>query len=229
MKLFRIVFWDMLPCKMITHPWWWRQNAPLKRRSTIILHCSISQKTILNIIPAAVRTWNLTSYETDHLWTNISFWFICKRDCLLLESRASLLHTKKRCCCILKSASSTYNVEWTSDYPLCWSSTIQGYSKWFIQFQMTIYFKFTNTEWLVIHQPKEQQSKFCLSPYKCSMWLPLLTRATLRRYSNSFHTRSSMSFVTRGHPVLLPLHKHPVSSNCRYHRRMLWAPGGSVP
>jgi hypothetical protein len=29
------------------HPWWWRQYAPLKRRSTIILHGSTSQKTIL--------------------------------------------------------------------------------------------------------------------------------------------------------------------------------------
>jgi hypothetical protein len=38
-------------------------KSPLKRRSTIILHGSISQKTTLNIILAAVRTWNLT------LWT----------------------------------------------------------------------------------------------------------------------------------------------------------------
>jgi hypothetical protein len=34
---------------LTTHPWWWRQYAPLKRRSTIILHGSISQKTTLNI------------------------------------------------------------------------------------------------------------------------------------------------------------------------------------
>jgi hypothetical protein len=32
------------------YPWWWRQYAPLKRRSTIILHGSASQKTILNTI-----------------------------------------------------------------------------------------------------------------------------------------------------------------------------------
>jgi hypothetical protein len=32
----------------LTHPWWWRQYAPLKRRSTIILHGSITQKTTLN-------------------------------------------------------------------------------------------------------------------------------------------------------------------------------------
>jgi hypothetical protein len=38
--MFRVVFWD---------EWWWRQYAPLKRRSTIILHGSISQKTTLNI------------------------------------------------------------------------------------------------------------------------------------------------------------------------------------
>jgi hypothetical protein len=37
------------------------QYAPLKRLSTIILHGSISQKTTLNIILAAVKTWNLTS------------------------------------------------------------------------------------------------------------------------------------------------------------------------
>jgi hypothetical protein len=51
---FKIVFWDVLPCKIIVdrrfrgayclqqHP------SPLKRRSTIILHGSTSQKTILN-------------------------------------------------------------------------------------------------------------------------------------------------------------------------------------
>jgi hypothetical protein len=32
----------------LTHPWWWRQYAPLKHRSTIILHGSITQKTVLN-------------------------------------------------------------------------------------------------------------------------------------------------------------------------------------
>jgi hypothetical protein len=30
-------------------PFWWRQYAPLKRRSTIILHGSTTQKTALNI------------------------------------------------------------------------------------------------------------------------------------------------------------------------------------
>jgi hypothetical protein len=38
--MFRIFFWDVLPFKMIV--------APLKRRSTIILHGSTSQKKILN-------------------------------------------------------------------------------------------------------------------------------------------------------------------------------------
>jgi hypothetical protein len=52
--MFRVVFWDILPCKMIVDRrfrgayWWWRQYATLKRRSTIILHGSISQKTTLN-------------------------------------------------------------------------------------------------------------------------------------------------------------------------------------
>jgi hypothetical protein len=43
------------------HPWWWRQYAPLKRRSTIILHGSISQKTTLN---------NSLQVETDIVTEN---------------------------------------------------------------------------------------------------------------------------------------------------------------
>jgi hypothetical protein len=42
--MFRAVFWVIL------------QYAPLKRRPTILLHGSITQKTALNIILAAVRT-----------------------------------------------------------------------------------------------------------------------------------------------------------------------------
>jgi hypothetical protein len=52
--MFRVVFWYILPCKIII--------APLKRRSTTILHGSTTQKTALNIILAAVRTRNLTQY-----------------------------------------------------------------------------------------------------------------------------------------------------------------------
>jgi hypothetical protein len=40
----------LLGCTAVHHTWWWRQYVPLKRRSTIILHGSTSQKTILNII-----------------------------------------------------------------------------------------------------------------------------------------------------------------------------------
>jgi hypothetical protein len=57
---FRIVSWDVLPCKIIVdrrfratwclHHQGWRQHVPLNRRSTIILHGSTSQKTILNFI-----------------------------------------------------------------------------------------------------------------------------------------------------------------------------------
>jgi hypothetical protein len=51
---------------------WWKQYVPLKRRSTIILHGSISQKTNLYFIFAAVRTWNLTHRPDDggstYLW-----------------------------------------------------------------------------------------------------------------------------------------------------------------
>jgi hypothetical protein len=40
------------------HPWWWRQHVPLKRRSTIILHGSTTQKTALLSFhfPSAI-TW----------------------------------------------------------------------------------------------------------------------------------------------------------------------------
>jgi len=49
--MFRVVFWVILPCKMIfDRRFRWRQYAPLKRRSTIILYGSITQKTTLNII-----------------------------------------------------------------------------------------------------------------------------------------------------------------------------------
>jgi hypothetical protein len=68
------VLWDVAPCshvevdrrfrgKYCLHhylsPWWWRQYAPLKRRSAPTLHGATSQKT-LNFIFSAVRTWNLT-------------------------------------------------------------------------------------------------------------------------------------------------------------------------
>jgi hypothetical protein len=35
--------------------------------------------------------------------------------------------------------------------------------------------------------------------------------------SNASRTLSMLSSDTRGRPGLLPLHKHPVSTNCRYH------------
>jgi hypothetical protein len=58
--MFRIVFWDILPCKLIVDRRFRDAYCLHDGRSTIILHGSISQKTILNIILAAVRTWNLT-------------------------------------------------------------------------------------------------------------------------------------------------------------------------
>jgi hypothetical protein len=42
-------------------PWWWRQYAPLTRRSTLMrLHGTTSQKALI-LINAAVRSWNLTA------------------------------------------------------------------------------------------------------------------------------------------------------------------------
>jgi hypothetical protein len=40
--------WSIVISSTISLDWWWRQYAPLKLRSTIILHGSISQKTTLN-------------------------------------------------------------------------------------------------------------------------------------------------------------------------------------
>jgi hypothetical protein len=39
----------------IIHPWWWRQYVPLKRRSTIILHGSTTQKTALNVFEIFIK------------------------------------------------------------------------------------------------------------------------------------------------------------------------------
>jgi hypothetical protein len=63
-SMIRIVFWDVLPCKMIVDRRFrcWGPYAPLKRRSTIILHGSTSQKTILN------NYLNLTYFVTNCLY-----------------------------------------------------------------------------------------------------------------------------------------------------------------
>jgi hypothetical protein len=59
---FRIVFWDVLPCKIIVGRRF-RGTCCLHHWPTIILHGSTSQKAILNFILAAVRTWNLTYFR----------------------------------------------------------------------------------------------------------------------------------------------------------------------
>jgi hypothetical protein len=46
-----LILWDFKFSRRRVWSWelqWWRQHVPLKRRSTIILHGSTSQKTILN-------------------------------------------------------------------------------------------------------------------------------------------------------------------------------------
>jgi hypothetical protein len=48
---------------MMTHPWWWTQYAPLKRRSTIILNGSTSQETILNIYG---YVWGTSAWNFCH-------------------------------------------------------------------------------------------------------------------------------------------------------------------
>ena len=47
----------------------------------------------------------------------------------------------------------------------------------------------------------------------------------LRR--NAWRTLSMLSSDIRGRPGLLPLHKHPVTTNCRYHLVMLFLHGAS--
>jgi hypothetical protein len=67
-------------------PWWWRQYIPLKRRSTIILHGSTSQKTILNILTG--------NHTTDSSCPNF----------------VSLHRTRQRCtfCLVFKSSSMNF-------------------------------------------------------------------------------------------------------------------------
>jgi hypothetical protein len=77
---FKFVFWDVLPYKIIVGRRFrgtccLHHQGPLKRRSTIILHGSTSQKTNLNFILAAVRTWILTS--TYFPWLNGRMWQPC--------------------------------------------------------------------------------------------------------------------------------------------------------
>jgi hypothetical protein len=48
------------PFEECSLPWWWRQYAPLKRRSTSTrLHGAIFQKTIIFML-ATMKTWNIT-------------------------------------------------------------------------------------------------------------------------------------------------------------------------
>jgi hypothetical protein len=84
--LLRQVFW----INYESSPWWWRQYAPLKRRSTLTWqHGATFQKT-LHFILATVRTWNLTQLESfkgnqlskvlpesycSWSWQNVTLWW----------------------------------------------------------------------------------------------------------------------------------------------------------
>jgi hypothetical protein len=63
-------FWHITPCSLVEADslhWWWRQYAPLKRRSTSTrVHGAISQRVVIFIV-AAVRTCNLTRFS--NVWT----------------------------------------------------------------------------------------------------------------------------------------------------------------
>jgi hypothetical protein len=58
-----VTFIKLKRLQWASHHQGWRQYAPLKRETTIILHGSTSQKTIMNFILAAVRTLNLTYFK----------------------------------------------------------------------------------------------------------------------------------------------------------------------
>jgi hypothetical protein len=59
LPLFRFVFWDVLPCKIIVDRRFRGTRCPPSSGRSL---GSTSQKINLNFILAAVRTWNLTHY-----------------------------------------------------------------------------------------------------------------------------------------------------------------------
>jgi hypothetical protein len=64
--MFRIVFWDVLPCKIIVDRHFRGAYCLHHRRSTIILHGSTSQKTIVNKFSKVSRLTNsLTSWRQN--------------------------------------------------------------------------------------------------------------------------------------------------------------------
>jgi hypothetical protein len=75
---FRFVFWDVVPRKIIfddvseVHAAWWiialRMEAACTSETSVdnYITCSTPQKTNLNFILAAVRTWNLTQQTFSH-------------------------------------------------------------------------------------------------------------------------------------------------------------------
>jgi hypothetical protein len=83
------------------HPWWWRQYEPLKRRSTIILHGSISQNTTL-IIPddgGSTYLWNvgrqsftrqyIPEHNSDHPWWWRQYAPLKRRSTIILHGSIS--------------------------------------------------------------------------------------------------------------------------------------------
>ena len=94
---------------------------------------------------------------------------------------------------------------------------IQGIHKRMVQFQ-----KLTGNLFLTLHGHNVHRQQRQLS----NSLLDLATDLRgLRR--NASRTLSVLSSVTQDRPGLLPLHKHPVSTNCRYHLVMLFLHGTS--
>jgi len=71
-------------------PWWWRQYVPLKRRSTIILHGSTSQKTILK----RLHFWRATAscpYHGDNSpWPQLYAIYTASRNLWLVSFRSAV-------------------------------------------------------------------------------------------------------------------------------------------
>ena len=96
----------------------------------------------------------------------------------------------------------------------------------FSPFRYTRLFKIIQPVWL--HNQASSQNMQNCRLRRSSSRLARLADFLGPRWQNPL-IRCTLSSDTCGRAVLLPVLEQPVSSNCRYHRRMPWAPDGSIP
>jgi hypothetical protein len=84
------VFWDVVPCSHDSSPWWWRQCTPLKRPSTSMWLQGRYIAKALNVILAAVSTWNL-----NHI--NVFFEYVPVFRCDFFSKRLSYINVVFTC------------------------------------------------------------------------------------------------------------------------------------